>query len=214
MSTHVSVPATTSGMTFEVSSVLHRARVRFRVWRGVRPFWAGLWAIVGGLIVAYVPATAFKFVMFGGTLLWAGITVGVLIAVFGLFLWIQPQFRALLGVMILVLSLLSFFTSDFGGFFIGMLTAMVGGSMALAWTVTTPEASDEAVSDEGRVVNVDFTAAASRPQTAAMVKSSVIGVWPMPVQFHPIRTRDALGTRAMWRTWQGVYPGYRLRRSA
>ena len=216
MTTHVSVPNVSPGISVTVPAGLQGARIRFRVWRRTRPFWAGLWTMVGGAVIAYVPATAFRFMMFGGTLLWAGITVGVLVAVFGLFLWVQPQYRSLLGVLIVVLSLLSFFTSDFGGFFIGMLVAMVGGSMALAWTVATPKASDEAETDERRVAEVDFASAGSRPQAAAMVRSSPIGAWPMPVTFHSMKWGQAAHPRTseLWRTWQGVYPGYRLPRSA
>jgi uncharacterized protein DUF6114 len=109
------------------------ARVAFRRWRRTRPFWAGVWSILSGTILAYVPATSFKFLLLPGSLLWVGVLVGTLVAVFGVLLWVQPQFRVILGVLIVLLAMVSFITSDFGGFLVGMLTGIIGGSMGAAW---------------------------------------------------------------------------------
>lgn len=112
--------------------LLGTARAGFRSWRRTRPFWAGVWTMLGGAIIAYVPGTAIQFV-FATTSIAIGVTVGVVIGVCGLSLWVQPQLRFVLGVVILVLSLVSFVTSDFGGFFVGMLLSIVGGALATAW---------------------------------------------------------------------------------
>jgi hypothetical protein len=112
--------------------LLGTARAGFRTWRRTRPFWAGVWTMLGGAIIAYVPGTAIQFV-FSTTSIAIGVTVGVVIGVCGLCLWAQPQLRFLLGVVILVLSLVSFVTSDFGGFFVGMLLSIIGGALATAW---------------------------------------------------------------------------------
>lgn len=114
----------------------------FRTWRHQRPFWAGIWAILGGAIVAYVPGTSFPLILLPGGLIWLGILVGVVIAVFGLFFWIQPELRRLLGVLTILLGLASFVTSDFGGLFIGMLLTLVGGSLALSWVPVRSGAAD------------------------------------------------------------------------
>ena len=113
---------------------LRRARHAFRQWRRRRPFWAGLWAILSGAIIAYVPGTAFKFSLVPGSLVWLGVLVGLLIGVFGLFLWLQPSLRYLLGTLIIVFSLGSFMSSDFGGLLVGMLLGLIAGALALAWT--------------------------------------------------------------------------------
>lgn len=115
---------------------IHRARLGFSRWRHARPFWGGLWTILGGSLIAYVPATAFKFV-FATTTVGLGITVGVIVAVCGLLVWLQPQLRVLLGIVIILMSLLSFITSDFGGLLLGMLLGIVGGSLAIAWAPLT-----------------------------------------------------------------------------
>jgi hypothetical protein len=115
---------------------LHSARLAFRKWRRGRPFWAGVWAMLGGALIAYVPGTALKLVLIANASLLVGTLVGVVIGFFGLMLWFARSLRILLGVLILLLSLASFFTSDFGGFFLGMLMGLIGGSLALAWVPT------------------------------------------------------------------------------
>lgn len=78
------------------------------------------------------PLSAFKVIFIAGVVV-LGIAVGVLVSIFGLFLWFAPAQRHFFGVLIVLASLVSFFTSDFGGFVVGMLLAMIGGSMGFAW---------------------------------------------------------------------------------
>ena len=117
----------------------HNIRMGFRRWRRTRPFWGGLWAILGGAIIALGPASAIKLLIAAGTTIWLGVLVGVLISIFGLFLWFAPQQRHLFGVLTAVLSVVSLITSDFGGFFVGMLLGIVGGAMGFAWVPTEPK---------------------------------------------------------------------------
>ena len=115
---------------------MHAARLAFRRWRHSRPFWGGVWAMLGGALIAYLPATAFRLILIASGSVLFGILVGVLVGFFGLLLWLTPQLRVILGILILVLSLGSFFTSDFGGLILGMLMGLIGGSLALAWVPT------------------------------------------------------------------------------
>lgn len=92
--------------------------------------------MLGGTLIAYIPATAFKLLLIANGSLVIGISVGALVGAFGLMLLFVRPLRVLLGVLILMLSLVSFFTSDFGGLLLGMLMGLVGGSLALAWVPT------------------------------------------------------------------------------
>ena len=116
----------------------HRIRMAFRRWRRSRPFWGGLLVIIGGSIITLGPASAYKVILTAGDVVWEGILVGALIVILGLFLWFQPSMRHFFGVLAVVLSLLSFITSDIGGFVIGMTLSMTGGSMAFAWVPVDP----------------------------------------------------------------------------
>jgi len=109
-------------------------RARFRLWRRSRPFWGGFWSLLGGAAIAAGPASAYKLLLASSTPVWLGITVGLLIAIFGLFFWFTPDLRQIVGVLVVVLAVASMVTSDLGGFLIGMLMAIVGGALGFAWT--------------------------------------------------------------------------------
>lgn len=115
------------------SNLKSTRRARFRHWRRTRPFWGGLWAVLGGLLMLVGPLTAIKVILVAGQVVWMGITVGAAVSIFGLFLWFAPSQRQMAGVLIVILSLVSFITSDFGGFLIGMILGLTGGAMGFAW---------------------------------------------------------------------------------
>jgi hypothetical protein len=119
-------------------SSLRRLRLGFRYWRRSRPFWAGLWCLVGGAIIAYGPVTVFRFVLVSGTIVSVGILVGVVVALMGLFLWFLPLNRHIAGVLAIAFSLVSFITSNLGGFIVGMILGIIGGAMGFAWTPGEP----------------------------------------------------------------------------
>ncbi len=116
----------------------HRLRMAFRRWRRSRPFWGGLLVLIGGAIITLGPLTAYKVILSAGDVVWEGILVGALITVLGFFFWFQPAMRHFFGVLVVILSVLSFITSDIGGFLIGMTLAMTGGAMGFAWVAVDP----------------------------------------------------------------------------
>jgi len=110
----------------------HVARVRFRGWRGARPFWAGVWALVGGVVMLYPPVSALQVVLSGNGV-WPGLTIGGLVIISAVMLWFDLRLVHFLGSVIIFLSLISFVTNTFGGFMLGMLAGIAGGALALAW---------------------------------------------------------------------------------
>ncbi|HSR23889.1 MAG TPA: DUF6114 domain-containing protein [Candidatus Eisenbacteria bacterium] len=115
-------------------SALRWTRAAFRGWRRTRPFWAGLWCVAGGAIIAYGPTSAFKVILVSGTTVWLGIVVGLLVLVMGLFLWFAPSLRHPVGILAAMFATVSLFTSDYGGFVIGLVLGTVGGALGFAWT--------------------------------------------------------------------------------
>ncbi|MGW2251042.1 DUF6114 domain-containing protein [Kitasatospora sp. NPDC001660] len=123
------------------------ARWEFRAWRGTRPFWAGLLTLAGGLPILYFPFP-YTHLSLGGlglalsTTAGAGsLLIGSLLITLGLTLWFQQQVRIFAGVTAILLSLLSVPVANFGGFFLGLLPGLIGGSLACAWdpSSTLPE---------------------------------------------------------------------------
>jgi len=60
-----------------------------------------------------------------------GLVSGIIVLVSGILLRTNPSQRTMLGVLIIVFSVVSFFGS--GGFVIGAILGIIGGIMALTW---------------------------------------------------------------------------------
>jgi hypothetical protein len=125
----------------------HR-RQQFRAWRGTRPFWAGLFVLLGGLPIAYFPYAHLQIghlTLAMATTAGAGsLIIGVLLVVLGVSLWFQKHVRVFAGVAAILLALVSIPVSNLGGFLIGFLLALVGGAMAVAWVPGAPPAPEPA----------------------------------------------------------------------
>lgn len=114
-----------------------RLRLRFRDWRGTRPFWAGLFTLLGGVPIAYFPYATFKLGNMSlamATTAGAGsLIIGVLLVTLGLTMWFQQATRIFAGVASIVLALVSLVVSNIGGFVIGFVLSMLGGALAVSW---------------------------------------------------------------------------------
>lgn len=121
---------------------------RWNRWRRSRPFWGGLVSLTGGLTILLLPANQFTVLALPGVAGLAGFLLGGLIAAMGPLLWFLPEQRLVFGIAIVLLALASFVYSNLGGFLIGMLLSIIGGSLAFAWTPTaqrsTPQSSQHA----------------------------------------------------------------------
>ncbi|WP_338674778.1 DUF6114 domain-containing protein [Streptomyces sp. SCSIO 30461] len=116
---------------------LRSAHHRFRVWRGGRPFWAGLFTLAAGIPILYFPYVRLSLsgipLALSTTAGAGALITGVLLIVLGISLWLRPQTRVFAGIAALLLSLVSFPLANFGGLFIGLFAGLVGGSLACAW---------------------------------------------------------------------------------
>ncbi|MGW6910813.1 DUF6114 domain-containing protein [Streptomyces sp. NPDC054940] len=114
-----------------------RLRLRFRDWRGSRPFWAGVFTLLGGVPIAYFPYATLKLGTMSltmATTAGAGsLIIGVLLVTLGLTMWFQQATRVFAGVAAIILALVSLVVSNIGGFIIGFLLAMIGGALAISW---------------------------------------------------------------------------------
>lgn len=120
------------------------ARPSFRLWRRTRPFWGGLLLALAGLELVLIPLSgvlghgAVKLVIYIGIGGVFGVLIGVLLIACGVMIWVNAAHRQFYGIAGVVLGILSFPASNLGGFFIGMLLAIAGGSVAFAWTPVQP----------------------------------------------------------------------------
>jgi Family of unknown function (DUF6114) len=115
-------------------------RAAFRRWRRTRPFWGGFLLLLAGIELLLIPLSgilvhgAVKLVVYIGIGGVFGVLLGVLLIACGLLLWLNPAHRTFYAIAGVLLAVLSFIASNFGGFFIGMLLGIIGGSMGFGWT--------------------------------------------------------------------------------
>lgn len=109
----------------------------FSAWASKRPFLAGLLMILAGAVIltpAYLSFEVSNIQIQIATM--SGVStllIGVLLIASGLMTWFQREGRILTGLTALILAVVAIPTSNFGGFVIGALLALLGGAMALSW---------------------------------------------------------------------------------
>ena len=112
-----------------------RARAAFRDWRRGRPFWGGLLVALGGGEILFTYHAPIKLVLHFGLYGLAGFLLPALLAVLGLLLLFDPAHRTFYSILSVLGALGSWLTSNLGGFLLGMLLALAGGSLAFGWTL-------------------------------------------------------------------------------
>ncbi|CAL9429511.1 MULTISPECIES: DUF6114 domain-containing protein [unclassified Streptomyces] len=131
-----------SAETSAASGQFTRRRLQFRAWRGSRPFWAGLFVLFAGFPIMYFPYANLQIghlTLAMSTTAGAGsLIIGALLVVLGVSLWVQQHIRVFAGVAAILLGLVSLPVSNFGGFLIGFLFALIGGAMAVSWAPGVP----------------------------------------------------------------------------
>ncbi|WP_217210319.1 DUF6114 domain-containing protein [Streptomyces sp. AC550_RSS872] len=136
-----------------------RRRLQFRAWRGTRPFWAGLFIMIGGFPIMYFPYAHLQIghlTLAMSTTAGAGsLIIGVLLVVLGISLWFQKHIRTFAGVAAILLGLVSIPVSNFGGFIVGFLFALIGGAMAVAWAPGEPPLAEGASGTGGASQGTD-----------------------------------------------------------
>jgi hypothetical protein len=133
-------------------------RARWREWRRSRPFWGGLLLILAGAELVLIPLSgvlvhgAIKLVIYIGIGGVSGVVIGALLIAAGTALLVDPVHRSFYGIAGILLGIGSFPASNLGGFFLGMLLAIIGGALGFAWSPITSggtgsQESPEAESD-------------------------------------------------------------------
>ena len=115
-----------------------RTRRRFRNWRRTRPFWGGLLILLAGAEISLTVKAPMRVVVHVGLQGLAGYAIPVIMVLCGLLLWFSPGQRLFYSVIAVLLALSSWLTSNLGGFVLGMLLGLVGGSLAFGWTPNQP----------------------------------------------------------------------------
>lgn len=122
--------------------------VEVRSWRRTRPFWGGLFVLLGGLEIMFTVWAPLGVVLRVGMQNFIGYLIPIVIILCGLLLWFTPAQRIFYSLVAIVCALASFITSNMGGFIVGLLLTLTGGALAFAWTAESPAADTPAIADE------------------------------------------------------------------
>ncbi|CAM3808773.1 DUF6114 domain-containing protein [Smaragdicoccus niigatensis] len=134
-------------LTLVKNDKVQEALAWFRDLRRTRPFWGGLWMFLGGFLILRVSAVSLGAAVSGGITSFGGWLTGGGLIVCAVLVWADPGHRIVSGIIGLLLAISSLVVSNLGGFFIGMLLGIIGGSMVIAWgpkrvAETTEETSE------------------------------------------------------------------------
>ncbi|WP_406078979.1 DUF6114 domain-containing protein [Micromonospora sp. NBC_00858] len=118
----------------QTAPAARRTGGRWRRWRRGRPLTAGVLIALGGAEMLVTLRAPLGVLLHIGPQGLAAYLVPTVLVICGVLLITAPQQRVFYALVSLVLGLVSWLTSNLGGFLIGMLLALVGGALAFAWT--------------------------------------------------------------------------------
>ncbi|WEV23861.1 DUF6114 domain-containing protein [Streptomyces sp. 71268] len=110
----------------------------FRRWRRGRPFWGGLITVAAGAEIAAIPLAPMKVMVLQGVTGVVSVMMGLVLVVMGLSAWFAPYYRGLAGVLAVLVAAGALVLSNLGGFFVGTIVGVVGGSLIFAWQPLPP----------------------------------------------------------------------------
>jgi hypothetical protein len=109
------------------------AVVWFRHFRRTRPFWGGLLVLIAGVEIGTLPLGPTDDLIKAGPNTGIGLACAGALLLMGVLILALPSQRVVAGLVAVGVSLASFVLSNLGGFAVGMLLGVVGGSLAVGW---------------------------------------------------------------------------------
>jgi hypothetical protein len=108
----------------------------YRSWRRSRPFWAGILLMIAGaeLLLIPLPMHSMGLILHIGVGGVSGILIGAVLIVGGLLLWFNPAQRMFYSIVAVLLAIAALVASNLGGFLLGTVLGVIGGSLGFAWT--------------------------------------------------------------------------------
>lgn len=122
----------------QIGPWLVAVRRTFCAFRRTRPFWGGLWLLIGGWLVLRLSMVSAHIVVAGGMTGAGGWLTGGGMILCGLAAWAAPSQRYVVGIVGVLLAISSLVVSNLGGLFVGMAAGILGGAMTLAWGPKRP----------------------------------------------------------------------------
>lgn len=144
--------AASGGSADTAGSGAHRIRrvaAWFRAFRRTRPFWGGFWLVLGGLVVIKLNSYPLGMAMAGSFNRSAGYILGGSMVMFGVVAWVSPIYARLVGLFGVMAAMAAFVGSNLGGFLVGTVLGIIGGSMIWGWGELRPRADQRSRKPRG-----------------------------------------------------------------
>jgi Family of unknown function (DUF6114) len=128
------------GGAVSVAALASAGWARFRSWRRARPFWAGLFLLVAGaeILIIPLPMHSMGLILHIGTGGVLGILIGAILIAAALLLWFHPVQHIFYSIVAVLLAVAALIATNLGGFLIGTILGVIGGSLGFAWTPLPP----------------------------------------------------------------------------
>lgn len=127
-----------SRLVHSIGRLLLRALSWFTAFRRTRPFWGSVWLFVGGIVVLRTADIPLGLVLGQGFSGSAGYILGGGMMLFAAVAMFAPHYHALVGLVGVLLALAAFVSVNLGGFLVGTVLGIVGGSMVWGWGEKRP----------------------------------------------------------------------------
>jgi hypothetical protein len=175
---------------------LGRVRRRFRLWRRGRPFWGGLILMLAGaqlwLSTNFNP---FHFEISFGPTGFLVILLPLILLLCGFLVWFTPQHRVFYGVIGTVTAIYSLLGLNLGGWFIGTLLGILGGSLVISWTPIAPHSpatadpagDGDADTPDGPDAHADDATTQEQPPVPGQPTGPLTDATPDETQVSPVR---------------------------
>lgn len=115
-------------------SAVRRGRLAFRLWRKTRPFWGGLLLILSGAwILLSANRDLGNIQVHLGLAGFQSYVIPLVLILCGALAWFTPDQRIFYGVIGVAVAIYSLIGANLGGFIIGFLLGLFGGSLVASW---------------------------------------------------------------------------------
>lgn len=105
---------------------------KFRLWRRTRPFAGSILMLLSSCMLLALGIYFLPFAFLINSV-WISLFLGGLLLVMALIQLFLPSYTVITGSIGILVSLVSFFTSTFGGLIVGMLLGIIGGALSVSW---------------------------------------------------------------------------------
>ncbi|WP_236719088.1 DUF6114 domain-containing protein [Wenjunlia vitaminophila] len=92
-----------------------------------------MFTVAAGAEICAIPLAPMEVMLHEGIAGFYSILLGLLLILMGLTFWFAPHFRSLAGIVAVILAAACLVLSNLGGFFLGTVVAIIGGSMGFGW---------------------------------------------------------------------------------